>query len=94
MAKEKEPRSYSCVYLREGVKVPAPQHLDGRDRAYASDRLTTIVRAHVVQQSSGKTLEVAAIFRDPDGLGLTVVNQAGHAIEIPLEAVAYAVCAK
>ena len=89
--KKKDVRAYSAIYLREGVKVPAPQHLDGRKTAYPSDRLTTIVRAAIVKPGDGKEIEVAAIFRDSEGLGLTVVSALGHSIEIPLEAIAYAV---
>lgn len=89
--KDKNLRAYSAVYLRDGVKVPAPQHLDGRKTAYASDRLTTIVRATIVKPSDGKEVEVAAIFRDPEGLGVTVVSALGHSIEIPMEAIAYAI---
>lgn len=89
--KDKNLRAYRAIYLRDDVKVPAPQHLDGRRTAYPSDRLTRVVHATIVKSSDGKEVEVAAIYRDPEGLGMTVVSALGHSIEIPLEAVAYAV---
>jgi hypothetical protein len=89
VSEAKKQRSYRLLVLREGVKCPAPAKLDAKKTSYPTGervaQVTSTVRSH-----DGKELSVAVIFRDPAGLGVTIVGANGS-LEIPLEAIAFAI---
>lgn len=92
MAEKKKLRSYKLIVLREGLTVPKPEHFDPEKVLYPSGQCTRTVRAQVARPT-GEAVQVAAIVRDPDGLGVTVLSERGS-FEIPLADIAYGVPAE